>query len=1768
MAQDQQGILRFIRGLFKDTSHIDQPMGTYRFARNAAINSTSGAVSNEPGTVDVATLPAGSVVVGTIPITDNRIVLCIKHGVQSEIGIYGFGVYETVMALPPSTTTDTDLNFDPKYPISGTFKEQGDGDLIVYFTDFYNPPRAVNITRQLQGSPAQLYGKNVNSSPDTKLVNLLNLFPHAGPVPHVELDGVFSGGGCRTGVYFLALAYADADLTETNYVTVANPVPIVDDAENIAPLTSYDGAPANTVTGKSITWNISNINTDMKYLVPQVIQRIGGVDTAVQIGRIEINGRSSFDVTYSGEERTEMASSPDTVLVDDVEYTKVKTMEQLDAKLYLGNLEAETDIGYQPYANFIKSKPCTHVFEDFDPFEFTNSFLSENRSIIGNYDRSKGYRDPKNIYDLKGYQRDEVYAFYIAFILKSGRMSYAYHIPGRQSLTNVNKGNMNEYLDGNTTDIINEEDMLYAPTPGYAQTQDWDIITLTGNSLEGKGHLYQWYDFSHLVSQGSRGMNFWKNLHEFYPNTNDFIAVDAQNPTASQEDLREKQVRHHRFPGNKNADYTTVRSSNAGEVVTNLSSKKKLVVRWFWFGYVTGEGQGYITHGKYDQEDWDGARQFQEVVGINNGNRKMGGYHPINVPGALTTFYFPQKALGSLSGLNYVTYPGPPTGAFVAIGQAQDPNVYNKTDEANACHPEANTTFHRVLTGNSSNSNPRLSDPDRPRGLPTSELIDCDVSDVETIEYKYDSSTVLPQGTKVFIAYDRPYGESIAGCFEPHCSGMGIGQVSSDNGEDVRFAHTNWQNRCNGVLPPTDNIDGAHEAWARPGWMAWVSCEDELQDDPSNVVTHEVQALGICFDDIKIPQSIADKIQGFRIYYAKRTHENRTILGQAPIHPMEPRYQKDPSGCDGGGLHRGLIDYYLPGGQPVPTNSSPDWVKYALTFNDFYLLNRRPSLSQATHLRFQYTLCFANFQGHVEFYKDANYTDTSTTPPIYSCLKPDVITSFHFSGDHYRIQGITERLNWLLDGKAKKYINGGTIYDGTAENFGKKIYTIGGHSTIALKIQRILPYLASANVLGDGWRKRRSDGAGVNFISYTQNSYDAEAPGNGLQLHMANLHAFKTDVYNRTDDQPLVWTGHEVIGDAIKDFIVDDNGNPIGSGTFNTGPVFGGDTYICRYGYRMSHREEIDHDGSYPNTSGIDRKSVIMTIVESSENINFRHISVEGEPYFPGTSLKETLKVKADTDLSYNPDPDTGKMKYNEDYSSVNDAKLIVPLPWVFEQETRFPVRVIRSAQATSSMLIDNYRQYLSTEYRDLNNRYGELWKITAMSNILLFHMEDALYQTKGKQQMKVSQGGQAYVGQGDIFEQLPDLVKHVDSGYIGTRSQYAALATPEGYFFIDNIDRKIFVISEGAEDISSTKYGMYNWFKENLPYHLEEYGFHGKMDSFITGMGFHAVWDEYFGRIILTKRDLKPTDTFKQLWKGSYQSLGAAYSTAGSGIVYINGTYYLLNRPAVPLELDLSTTINGEPLFERDSWTISFSFSSMVQGSLGFWESFHDYVPYMYSYSKTDVHSFTDGSVKIWKHNNYDQMSTFYNTLYPFEVEVVSNMVPAIDKLYTAFNFLAEVKDRYDGNFAINDHHAGFTQYLTYGNNSSSGLRNIEYLINTRKIGSEWNINQFRDLSKNVTDTSPYLTGPYLGSNYVLPNQNVIGGQNQGTVTAIPQPILITDGMYETVNANFTDPNKPWYLQSRFIGKYMAIRLVSDNSENKLINLYSILADFRPYKR
>ena len=144
---------RFIKGLFKDTAHIDQPEGSWRYALNAFLNHNDGAVSNEGGNevagkLDVPSFSGGIefyLVVGEIAIDNDRTVLFLKDQRPktaaftpfSAIGIFdpkgtataGYVdrfklILELDVNSPVSTFTskNLDLNFSLNHRIEGTFK--------------------------------------------------------------------------------------------------------------------------------------------------------------------------------------------------------------------------------------------------------------------------------------------------------------------------------------------------------------------------------------------------------------------------------------------------------------------------------------------------------------------------------------------------------------------------------------------------------------------------------------------------------------------------------------------------------------------------------------------------------------------------------------------------------------------------------------------------------------------------------------------------------------------------------------------------------------------------------------------------------------------------------------------------------------------------------------------------------------------------------------------------------------------------------------------------------------------------------------------------------------------------------------------------------------------------------------------------------------------------------------------------------------------------------------------------------------------------------------------------------------------------------------------------------------------------------------------------------------------------------------------------------------------------------------------------------------
>ena len=136
-----------------------------------------------------------------------------------------------------------------------------------------------------------------------------------------------------------------------------------------------------------------------------------------------------------------------------------------------------------------------------------------------------------------------------------------------------------------------------------------------------------------------------------------------------------------------------------------------------------------------------------------------------------------------------------------------------------------------------------------------------------------------------------------------------------------------------------------------------------------------IRLLGIKLENVKIPPHLLNKVQGYKVYYAKRKQDDKTILGQSLAIPGHPRYasvaQQSLAIARKGPYHK---SFYLYGGLDHTDNSAidihSDWHptnRYygnpVFTFHDFNMLRKTPTLTAATHVQGVYGVMFRQYMG-------------------------------------------------------------------------------------------------------------------------------------------------------------------------------------------------------------------------------------------------------------------------------------------------------------------------------------------------------------------------------------------------------------------------------------------------------------------------------------------------------------------------------------------------------------------------------------------------------------------------------------------------------------------------------------------------------------------------------------------------------------------------------------------------------------------------------------
>jgi hypothetical protein len=479
-----------ISGLNMDQSVNQVEKGKLTYALNASVenfDSDSVNYQNEPGNELCLDFPTGYHLIGTHFIVEqNKHIFFLTNPETEDSQIGYMDNNDCVYRVYVSAKC---LGFDVKYPILKAVHKITNCTTEVYWTDGLNPRRYID----LNNIPYKL-APNANLCDPTYTneldCNQLNVQPNFN-IPSLDVTDVTNGGDLTAGTYQFAIQYSDAvGNPYTSFYSVTNPTPIAN--TNITtPEFSYQ-------VGKSIVVSVGNLDTTgyFQYFNIAVIKTINAITSVELIGTYFIED-DTRTVTYTGQNVTQIRLTINEIFEKYPYYEVAQDLTTAQDILIWDNLTSIDRINYQSIASQIDLKWETYRIPS-----------------------TETYADELNATNLRGYLRDEVYAFEIVFLLDNGKQTDGFHIPGR--MITANEGSQPDVPSTNP-DFIGEG--TSAPywkiyntgsvtgfSPGYSPSQSY------------KGP-YQYGEFA-----------YWEST-ETYP-----CNIDLWGDLASQP------IRHHKFP--------------------------------------------------------------------------------------------------------------------------------------------------------------------------------------------------------------------------------------------------------------------------------------------------------------------------------------------------------------------------------------------------------------------------------------------------------------------------------------------------------------------------------------------------------------------------------------------------------------------------------------------------------------------------------------------------------------------------------------------------------------------------------------------------------------------------------------------------------------------------------------------------------------------------------------------------------------------------------------------------------------------------------------------------------------------------------------------------------------------------------------------------------------------------------------------------------------------------------------------------------------------
>lgn len=248
--------------------------------------------------------------------------------------------------------------------------------------------------------------------------------------------------------------------------------------------------------------------------------------------------------------------------------------------------------------------------------------------------------------------------------------------------------------------------------------------------------------------------------------------------------------------------------------------------------------------------------------------------------------------------------------------------------------------------------------------------------------------------------------------------------------------------------------------------------------------------------------------------------------------------------------------------------------------------------------------------------------------------------------------------------------------------------------------------------------------------------------------------------------------------------------------------------------------------------------------------------------------------------------------RYNWDYSKKTDEKLFTSPPVNYNTcdcddcssgermgtGRQLNNEIYHSSKQNLDSEIDAYKNVKIHSYNEMPAHAGHLKKLFLQGQGMYAHTSEGIWAIKMAEGNFPINIGSQITGSGELIAEPILMFEGSQEGFMGTHHPNAAINVGGwGYFFIDEVARKIYRFNGQPEEISA--YGMRNFFQKHLPFCEEADCWDEKKDGIYYSLG----WDNRHNRLLVTKKDANDNASYTL----SYTPIGAGSDGRGKWVSF-----------------------------------------------------------------------------------------------------------------------------------------------------------------------------------------------------------------------------------------------------------------------------------------